>query len=176
MVKERKDSAIIGDMIRIIIREIGILVFSVSIFPLAFLFLLLRGDISQYGLTLIYRELLIAGTSSVESALLLLSRILAPYMAIQAFRSYQWSKTGAGARKWANLYYALLAGIAGIWFASKSFDLFYFMFQLGDIPGELGQFIELEYIHLLAATAGFYVFGRCLRFFLYPHKTHRPEA
>jgi len=44
------------------------------------------------------------------------------------------------------------------------------MFQLGDIPGELSQFIELEYIHLLGATAVFYIFGRCLRFFLFPQK------
>ena len=73
MVKKSQDSAIIVGMIGIIIREIAILALSISIFPLAFLFLLLRGDISEYGLKLIYQELISSGTSSVESALLLLS-------------------------------------------------------------------------------------------------------
>jgi hypothetical protein len=170
MVKKNQDSAIIVCMIRIIVREIAILVLSTSIFPLAFLFLLLRGDISEYGLKLIYQELVSAGTSSVESALLLLSRVLAPYLVVQAFRAYWWSKTGAFAKRWASLYFALLGCVAALWFAGESFDLFYFMFELGDIPGELGQFFRLEYAHLLGALVGFYIFGRYFSLFLAPHK------
>jgi hypothetical protein len=175
MVKKSQDSAIIVGMMGIIIREIAILALSISIFPLAFLFLLLRGDISGYGFKLIYQELINSGTSSVESALLLLSRVLAPYLVVQAFRAYQWSKTGKFAKRWASLYFAFLGCVAALWFAGESFDLFYFMFQLGDIPGELGQFFQLEYAHLLGALVGFYIFGRYFKLFLAPKKAHKQE-
>lgn len=156
-------------MLKIIIREIMILVFSISIFPSIFLFLILRGDINRYGLTLFYREILNIGSSSFDSTMLpLLFRFFAPYLAIQAFRSYQWSKTGFEAKRFANLYFALLTGAVGIWFASNSWDLFYFMFELGDIPAELIQFFQLEAVHLISAIAGLYISYRCLLVFLRP--------
>jgi hypothetical protein len=162
LVKYRQDGDIIPNMVRIIAREIGILIFSVSIFPITFMLLLLKGDISRYGFTLIYREIINLGSHSLDSTLSFFARLLAPYIAIQAFRAYQWSKKGKTPRKWAHLYFALLTGCAGVWFACKSLDLFYFMFELGDIPGELAQFFRLEYVHLLWALAGFYL---SLRFF-----------
>ncbi len=175
MIKKSQDSAIIGGMIGIIIREITILVLSISIFPLAFLFLVLRGDISEYGLKLIYQEIVNSGTSSLGSALLLLSRVLAPYLVVQAFRAYQWSKTSAFAKRWSSLYFALLGLVAALWLAGESFDLFYFMFELGDVPGELGQFFQLEYAHLLGALVGFYIFGRYFSLFLSPTGAHKQE-
>ncbi|MCL5124578.1 MAG: hypothetical protein M1511_08800 [Deltaproteobacteria bacterium] len=162
-------------MIRVIIREIGVLALSVSIFPLAFVFLVFRGDISEYGASLIYRELVNTGSSSLMSAMFLISRLLAPYLVIQGIRAYKWSKTGIEAKRWANLYFAFLSGVAGTWFAIKSLDLFYFMFELGDIPGELGQFLQLEYTNLLGAVAGFYFFFRCLRFFIIRAKSFTHE-
>ena len=163
MVKYRQDGDIIPNMIRIIAREIGIFIFSISIFPITFLLLLLKGDISTYGLTLIYREIVNLGSHSLDSTLSFLARLFAPYLAIQAFRAYQWSKKGRTPKKWAYLYFALLMGCAGVWFASKSWDLFYFMFELGDIPGELAQFFRLEYVHLLWAVAGVYLSLRFLQ-------------
>ncbi|MGC8660621.1 MAG: hypothetical protein ACP5U1_16255 [Desulfomonilaceae bacterium] len=154
------------NMIKIIIREIAVLALSFSIFPLAFLLLVFRGDISEYGASLIYRELVNAGSSSLASALALLGRLLTPYVVIQGIRAYSWSKTGVEAKRWASLYFALVGGGAGTWFAVKSLDLFYFMYELGDIPGELGQFVHLEFLNLLGTFAGFYLFVRCLRFFI----------
>ena len=143
------------NMIRIIAREIGIFIFSVSIFPITFMLLLLKGDISRYGLTLIYREIINLGSHSLDSTLSFLARLLAPYIAIQAFRAYQWSKKGNTPRKWAYLYFALLIGCAGVWFASKSLDLFYFMFELGDIPGELPQFLSFGICPFTVGSSGF---------------------
>ena len=162
-------------MTRIIIREIGVLALSISIFPLAFLFLVFRGDINQYTVSLIYRELVKAGSSDLMSSILFLSRLLTPYLIVQAIRAYQWSKTGVDARRWANLYFALLCGIVGTWFVLKSFDLFYFMLELGDIPGELSQFLQLEYTRLTGAAVSFYLLIRSLRIFVSPGETSAPK-
>ena len=150
-------------MIKIFLREFLIFALSISIFPATFLLLILRGDIDRYGLMMISRELLSTGSSLVESILLLAARVLTPYALIQAFRAFQWSKTGKRAKRWAYLYFSALSGIVAAWFISESWNLFYFMFQLGDIPGELLQFLKLEYSNLLAGLAGLYVCIRCLR-------------
>ena len=150
-------------MVKIVIREILVFVLSIAIFPATLMLLILRGDLDRYGLMMISRELLTAGSSFLESILLIVSRLLAPYALIQALRAYQWSREGAEPRRWAYLYYAVLSGLVGVWFGGKSMDLFYFMFQLGDIPGELAQFLRLEYGHLLVGLAGIYVSIRCLR-------------
>lgn len=160
-------------MIRIIIREIAILTLCISIFPVVFLSLFFHGDISEYSLVLIYRELFNAGTSNLGSALTLLVRILVPYLSVQAIRAYQWSKTNINAKRWANLYFAILSASLGIWCASISLDLFYFMFELGDIPGEIRQFFRMEYAHLFGALAGFYICFRCLRLFFLPNEPIR---
>jgi hypothetical protein len=150
-------------MIKTIVREFLVFIFSISIFPVIFLFLVLSGDLDRFGLMMISRELLSAGSSFLESILLLVARVIAPYAAVQAIRAYQWSRASEVGKKWAYLYYSLLSGIVGVWFGAKSWDMFYFMFQLGDIPGELKQFMRLEYENLFVAALGFYVSIRCLR-------------
>jgi hypothetical protein len=150
-------------MIKIVVREILVFVFSIAIFPATLMLLMLRGDLDRYGLMMIARELLTAGSSFLESILLIVARVLAPYALIQALRAYQWSRKGAEPKRWAYLYYAVLSGLVAVWFGGKSLDLFYFMFQLGDIPGELAQFLRLEYGNLLVGLFGIYGSIRCLR-------------
>ncbi|MFH0958118.1 MAG: hypothetical protein V1897_05385, partial [Pseudomonadota bacterium] len=119
-------------MIKIVLREILVFVFCVSIFPATFILLILRGDLDRFGLMIISRELLTAGSSFFESILLLTARALAPYALVQAFRAYQWARQGgAEAKRWAYLYFALLSSMVAVWFGVKSLDLFHFMFQLG---------------------------------------------
>lgn len=163
MAKYGSDGAIILYMIRVIVREVVILIFSVSIFPITLSLLLMNGNIDQRVLTLIYREITNFGNHSFEATFSLLARLFTPYLAIQAFRAYQWSRKGGTPKKWSYLYFSVLAGSIGAWFASKSLDLFHFMFELGDIPGELGQFVRLEFVHILWASGAFYL---CVRFFL----------
>ncbi len=50
-------------MIKIVVREILVFVLSIAIFPATLMLLMLRGDLDRYGLMMISRELLTAGSS-----------------------------------------------------------------------------------------------------------------
>ncbi len=73
-------------------------------------------------------------------------------------------------QKMANLYFALLLAAVSAWFFSKAWDLFYFMYALGDIPAELKQFVQLEGDSLLGCFLTLVLGIYCFSIFLNPSK------
>ncbi len=156
-------------MWRVILREIFVLFVALALFPMAVILLLMHNDSVHTGLVFLYRQL-ISGGSFPGSALDLWIKLFSPYLMIQAIRGFMWSRRSITGRKWANLYFAaLLAGVSA-WFFSKAWDLFYFMYALGDIPAELKQFFQLEGDSLLGCFLTLALSTYCFSIFLNPCK------
>lgn len=156
-------------MWRVILREIFVLFIALALFPTAVILLLLHNDSVHTGLVFLYRAL-ISGGSSPGSALDLWIKLFSPYLMIQAIRGFMWSRRSITGRKWANLYFALLLAGISAWFFSKAWDLFYFMYALGDMPAELKQFFELEGDSLLGSLLTLVLGIYCFSIFLNPYK------
>jgi len=129
---------------KIMVRELLVFVASVSILPMFALVVLSQ----QYSLNTMLagalREMLAGPTYSGHGPAALWVRILTPYLLLQGIRAWYWSQKSIVGRRWAYLYFSLVFFGACLWWLSAAWDLFYFMYALGDIPGEIGQFLELE--------------------------------
>ncbi|MBI4962414.1 MAG: hypothetical protein HY913_03990 [Desulfomonile tiedjei] len=155
-----------------ILVEILILIGSLAIFPAAVVGLLVLSDSSNLSRILFSREILHGLTVSGGAIPHLWFRFVAPYLVVQAIRAYFWSQRSLTGRKWGNLYFSILLFLLGGWSLWNSWDLFYFMYALGDIPAELLQFVELEANNLMVAIASLALTVYCFWIFLDP--TRKP--
>lgn len=151
-----------------VLREVIIFYLCLAIFPVAVILFVIYDDSLSAGMTVVSRGLLFWGASQSGISTAVLVRLLAPYLIVQAIRGYRWSQRSVVGKKWANLYFAvLLVSIAG-WAFWRAWDLFYFMYALGDIPAELPQFFELEWSSVLILLTALLLAIRCLLVFVDP--------
>jgi hypothetical protein len=155
-------------MWRKILREVIILYLCLAIFPVAVILFVIHSDSLTAGMAVLSRGVLFWGASSTGPSLAVLMRFIAPYLIVQALRAFRWSQRSLVGKKWANLYFSvLLAFIAG-WAFWTAWDLFYFMYALGDIPGELPQFFQLEWSNVLIFITSSLLSVRCFAIFTDP--------
>jgi hypothetical protein len=157
-------------MFRIILREILVLVVSLAVFPATVILLLAYNDSLNVGLSFFAHEMIAGGIGPGGTSLTLWVKLLSPYLVLQAIRSFLWSQRSLVGRRWANLYFSVLAASwAGrsLWGA---WDLFYFMYALGDMPAELIQFLRLEATGLLTFVACAVIAIYCFGIFLDPKR------
>jgi hypothetical protein len=160
-------------MLRIIFREILILVLSLAVFPAAVILLLAYNDSLNMGLAFFAQEMAAGGIGPGGTSLTLWVKLFSPYLVLQAIRGFLWSQRSLMGRRWANLYFSVLAASwAGrsLWGA---WDLFYFMYALGDMPAELIQFFRLEAAGLLTFAACAIIAIYCFGIFLDPKRKPR---
>ena len=160
-------------MLRIIFREILILVLSLAVFPAAVILLLAYNDSLNMGLAFFAHEMVAGGIGPGGTSLTLWVKLFSPYLVLQAIRGFLWSQRSLMGRRWANLYFSVLAASwAGrsLWGA---WDLFYFMYALGDMPAELIQFFRLEAAGLLTFAACALIAIYCFGIFLDPKRKPR---
>lgn len=112
--------------------------------------------------------------AGAESLLILALVLLAPYVVVQAVRAYRWGRRSETGRKWASLYFCILSVLAAAWYFVQAWDLFYFMYALGDIPGELRQFFAYEGGAVVIMVGTSFLAARCLSVFLNPTKRSIP--
>lgn len=154
----------------IIFREIVIFLVCITFFPLLTLFVLGQHHSYPALLGMALREVFLGLGYSEHGVVTLLLRLLTPYALLQAVRAYGWSQASLVGRRWAHAYYATILFIMGTWFVWTAWDLFRFMHALGDIPGELVQFVELEGPSLIVGIGSYILCLYCLRTVLNPSK------
>jgi hypothetical protein len=157
-------------MLQIIFREILILVLSLAVFPAAVVLLLAYNGFLNVGLTFLAHEMLLGGAGSGGTSISLWLKLLSPYLVVQVIRGFLWSQRSIAGRKWANLYFSVLATSASAWLAWEVWDLFYFMYALGDMPAELTQFFRLEAYNLLTLLCCLFLAVYCFAVFLDPRR------
>ncbi len=159
---------IMQDMWRKILREVIIFYLCLAIFPVAVILFVIHSNSLNAGMAVLSRGVLFWGASATGSSLAVLMRLIAPYLIVQAVRAFRWSQQSLAGKKWGNLYFSvLLAAIAG-WAFWTAWDLFYFMYALGDIPAELLQFFQLEWSDILIFTTSSLLAIRCFAIFMDP--------
>lgn len=160
-------------MFRIILREILILILALAVFPVAVILVVIYKDPLGMGSALLPREIFMAGIVRGETSFGVWATLLSPYMVLQTIRGFLWSQRSLVGRRWANLYFSVLAAAWAARSMWGAWDLFYFMYALGDIPAELAQFFRLEATDLLTAVACAVIAIYCFGIFLDPQKKHR---
>lgn len=164
-------------MLRIIFREIVVLLVSLATFPvLAVALLVYTGSVESVGALFSgMSDLRRMGPGGIPVALW--SRLIAPYVIVQAIRAFRWSQRSREGRRWANLYFCAVLTVLGIWTSLQAWDLLYFMYAMGDLPQEILQFLELEAVNLAVAAASFALGAHCFAVFLDPGRgTRHGEA
>jgi hypothetical protein len=154
-------------MRKIFARELLILIVSIGTLPAVAIIYLMGTDPSNLELLFVTRQLMSGGSDIVFKA-------ISPYLIVQTIRALLWSKKSLSGTKWANLYFALLLTGLGTWSLKQAWDLFFLMYALGDVPGELMQFFKLEGHHLLIFLVALFLGIHCFRTFLNP-KRNRPQ-
>jgi hypothetical protein len=160
-------------MAKVIFRELLIFVGALSIFPVVVVFVLFYSDSWTLGRAFLSRELLSGGIGPGGTTVTLWLRLVSPYLVIQSIRAYLWSQRSLKGKKWGNLYFALLMTGLGGWSLSQAWDLWYFMYALGDMPAELVQFVQLEASNLILGSGSLVLAVYCFRIFLDP--TRQPQ-
>ncbi len=161
-------------MWKIFVRELLILIVSVGTLPLAAIVYLIQTDSMNFEMMFLSRYLLSGGGDVLGSSITFWFKVISPYLIVQTIRALLWSKKSLTGRRWANLYFALLLIGLGGWSLKQAWDLFFLMYILGDVPGELMQFFELEGYHLLIFLVTVFLGIHCFRVFLDP-KRHQPR-
>jgi hypothetical protein len=151
-----------------VLREVIILYLCLAIFPVAVILFVIYNDSLSAGMAIVSRGLLFWGASQAGLSAAILMRLIAPYLIVQAIRGYWWSRRSLVGKKWANFYYALLLVSMAGWAFWRAWDLFYFMYALGDIPAEIPQFLELEWSSVLILVSASMLAIRCFLVFLDP--------
>ena len=100
-------------MFRIILREILVLVLSLAVFPTTVMLLLAYNDSLNVGLAFFQHEMIAGGIGPGGTSLTLWVKLLSPYLVLQAIRGFLWSQRSLVGRRWANLYFSVLARILG---------------------------------------------------------------
>jgi hypothetical protein len=160
-------------MWKILIRELIILIVSVGTLPAIVILYLIHTDSWNLGILFLTRQMLPGGGEIIGSPIVFWFKLLSPYLIIQSIRALLWSKRSLTGTKWANLYFALLLTGLGGWSLRQAWDLFFLMYILGDVPGELMQFFKLEGHHLLIFLVAILLAIHCFRRFLNPKKNQQ---
>ncbi len=162
--------------LKLILRELLVFVFTVSILPISVLFVLSRQHSLQGVLSGAFREMIFGSIYSDRGPAELWVRLLAPYLFVQALRAWHWSQKSIAARRWAHLYLSVLFFGVCYWSLSAAWDLFYFMYALGDIPAEIGQFLNLRGSELLLGIGALILALHSLSIFFNPEqRRHEPH-
>jgi hypothetical protein len=161
---------------KIILREIAIWILSVAVLPVAVILYLIHTNSLSFGLVVISRDMFSGGSGLAASPLSLWVKLFSPYLLVQSVRAFFWSRRSLTGTKWANLYFALLLACVAGWSLWEAWDLFYLMYALGDIPGELVQFLRLEVYNLIVFVAAVFLTIHCFRTFLNPARNARRHA
>jgi len=152
-------------MLRIISREIIVLAISLAVVPAMAVVLLLYTDSLGAGLSVFSHKLDLGRAGPGGIPLELWMRLVAPYVIVQAIRAYRWAQRSETGRRWANLYFFVVLTMLGARSLFEAWDLFYFMYAMGDMPSEITQFVELDAVNLgillISFSLGFY----CLHVF-----------
>ena len=160
-------------MWKIFVRELIVLIVSVSALPAIVALYLIHTDSWTWGVLFLTRQMLPGGGEIVGSWITFWFKLFSPYLILQSIRALLWSKRSLTGAKWANLYFALLLTGLGVWSLRQAWDLFFLMYVLGDIPGELMQFFRLEGHHLLIFLVALLLAIHCFRTFLDPKKNQQ---
>lgn len=141
-------------MLRTIIKEIGILIVSLSLLPGVIAALLWYQGRPIDELFAVLHRLITGGVYPAPGLLDVALKWASPYLALMAVRALWWTRTGSAGRIRSFIYFSMLSLLLGASIFTGVWDTFYFMYQLGDIPGEWRQFVEIESrnLILLAAT------------------------
>jgi hypothetical protein len=153
-----------------VIREIVILALCLAIFPGLVLALVYFRGSWNVGVAFLTREVFSGGQGPGGTSLILWAKLFVPYLAVQCVRAYAWSRRSLTGRKWGNLYFSFLLALLAAWSVWKCWDLFYFMYALDDIPGELMQFFRLEGTNLGIGAASLILAIQRFSVFLDPTK------
>lgn len=157
-------------MAKIILRELIVFVLSVAVLPVAAVLYLFHTNSLSFGLVVLSREILSGGIGLVGGPLSLWVKLLSPYLLVQSIRAFFWSRRSVTGTRWANIYFAVLLTCVAGWSLWEAWDLFYMMYALGDIPGELGQFFELEVNNLIIFVGAVFLTIHCIRTSLHPKR------
>lgn len=155
-------------MFWVILREVLILLACLALFPAVVVLLLVYSDSMPAGMMYLRRQLATGGWGPGGTSLVLWLKMLVPYAVVQTIRAYAWSQRNLTGRRWANLYFAVLLGIMGARSAYLAWDLFYFMYALGDMPQEILQFLDMEGFNVAVGVVSFLLAAYCIRVFLDP--------
>jgi hypothetical protein len=153
-----------------LLREVSILFLCLALFPLVVLLALIYTDSLQLGMAYISRELFSDGVGLGKSTLSLCVKWISPYLIVQAVRSFLWTQRSLTGRKWGNLYFSVLSALLAAWSFLGAWDFFYFMYELGGIPQDLIQFVELEYENIVLFMVFAVLSAYCFSIFLNPEK------
>ena len=153
-------------MLRKIIWEICVLIFSLSLAPAVIIAILIREDAFWQGFQFFVSRTLVGDPFPEASYAVIMFKWISPYLIIQAIRAFMWSKTSLKAKRWANLYFATILGLISMWSLYVASDTFCFMYALGDMPTEFMQFVELESQNLLLFVVSFVIALYCFTVFL----------
>jgi len=157
----------------IIFREVLVLGLCLALFPLAIIVFLVHGDSASAGVAAVLRGVFSRAWSAGSPSLGLAFQFIAPYLLVQCVRGVLWAQRSLTGRRWAHLYFAVLLTAAAVWSFSEAWDLFYFMYALGDMPGELIQFFELQGRNVLIVGGSVVLGIHSFRIFLDPTRKVR---
>jgi len=166
-------------MIYIISREIIVLAVSLAVFPAVAAVLLYCTSSLGAGLAVFSHRLDLGTSGPGGIPLELWIRLVAPYVIVQAIRGYRWAQRSEIGRRLANLYYFVILTLLGARSLFEAWDLFYFMYAMGDMPAEIAQFVELDAVNLAIVLISFSLGFYCLHVFVTGGKrlrTGRGEA
>jgi hypothetical protein len=96
-------------------------------------------------------------------------KLISPYLIVQAIRAYFIAHKGVIRRRWTNLYFSAVSTLVATWAFWSAWDMFYLMYELGDIPAELGQFVRLEWDKVLIFIVSSLFALYCFYIFLNPN-------
>jgi len=156
-------------MLRVFIREI-VLFLCLTVFPPVLVLLLIYTGTLPAGLLYFVFDMCLGSQGITGIMLALWLRFVPLYLLVQAIRAYLWGQRSLSGRRWGYLYFCVVSTLVGAWSLWQAWDLFYFMYELGDIPAELLQFAQLESFNLLMAVLSFGVAVYFLLLVLNPNR------
>ena len=163
-------------MLQVVVREIVLLLLCLAVFPAVLVLVLIYTGALAAGMQYFAREMSSGSEGMAGISLSLWFKFVAPYLLVQAIRAYLWGQRSLPGRRWAHLYFLVVSALLGAWSVWQAWDLFYFMYALGDMPAELLQFVRLESTNLLTAALSFAVTIYCIRVVLDPTRNAPNEV
>ncbi len=162
-------------MVRIAFREIAIFLALLPIIPVILFVAMLKTNTADTAWHIL--TLAMTGKRSLPtySPIAFWAKVLSPYLLLQAVRAFIWSHASISARRWAYAYFTAIPLAVGIWEFMDVWELFYLMYALGDVPGELHQLVHIEGDNLVTSGLCFALAVFCGRIAIWPEKGFRKE-